>query len=195
MTEQRIFTVSALNEFLRTAFREIIGSIVLTGEVSGYSIARERMVFFDLKDAHARISCFCMAWEVPTLVDGQEIRIFGYPSLFQRSGKFHIRVVSVELIGQGVLQQAFEKLRAQLEREGLFSPERKRPLPEYPERIGLVTSPDAAAYTDVVQKLADRWPFARILFIPAAVQGVLAVPEIVAAITAMERQQPDVKSG
>ena len=99
-----------------------------------------------------------MKWDLHMpLEDGMEVKVVGTPKLFQQSGKFHLRVMEVELVGAGALQRAFTLLKEKLEKEGLFAPERKRPLPRFPAHIGLVTSQDAAACTDVLRVLNNRW--------------------------------------
>src|SRR5690606_9684571 len=126
-----------------------------------------------------RILCFMMVWELHAeLRDGMEIRVLGFPALFKGSGKFHLRVQAVELIGQGELQRQLEMLKEKLGSEGLFDMARKRPIPRFPAMIGLVTSKDAAAYTDVLRVKNNRWPGIPVLFRPSAVQGIGAAADL-----------------
>jgi exodeoxyribonuclease VII large subunit len=113
--------------------------------------------------------------------------------MFQKAGSFHFRVQSIEPIGAGALQQAFELLKKQLASEGLFATERKRPLPRFPSRIGLITSPDAAAYTDVLQILNNRWGGLTVHLTPVGVQSQDAVSQIVGALAYQNQVlKPDV---
>lgn len=157
--------------------------VTVQGEVTGYRTRRDNLIYFELKDSAARVLCFGLSHEIRTaLEDGMEIRVTGSPSLFKQSGGFHLRVVAVELVGEGALRKAFEALRVKLEAEGLFRPERKRPLPQFPEAVGVVTSPDAAAWTDVQQILRNRWPLIKIKLAAVAVQGAGSARQIVKAL-------------
>jgi len=123
-----------------------------------------------------------MKWDLRiALEDGMEIKALGMPSVFQGSGSLHFRVTEVELVGAGALAKQFEMLKRKLEAEGLFAPERKRPIPRFPETVGLVTSVGAAAYDDVLRVLRNRWGGIEILFYPVSVQGFGAVESIVEA--------------
>ncbi|MBI3963382.1 MAG: exodeoxyribonuclease VII large subunit [Candidatus Kerfeldbacteria bacterium] len=190
MTE-REYSVSALNEEIRALLATNVGPVIVRGEISGYRRARGNLVYFDLKDEQSRVLCFLLAWQqtVP-LSDGMEVRVLGTPSLFRGSSGFHIRVEEISLVGEGALAQALRQLRETLDREGLFAPERKRPLPRFPRRIGLITSPDAAAYTDVLKVLRQRWTGFTVRFAPVHVQGMGAVRQIVRALKQIA--QPDV---
>lgn len=171
--------------------------IAVQGEVVDYKVAKDRLVFFELKDRESRVSCFMMKWDLHMpLEDGMEVKVVGTPKLFQQSGKFHLRVMEVELVGAGALQRAFAILKEKLEKEGLFAIERKRALPRFPAHIGLVTSQDAAACTDVLRVLNNRWRGLQVTVAHVGVQGVSAVPEIVGGIrwlNALEKEKrPDV---
>lgn len=178
-----VLTVSQFIESIRGLLRETLPMVTVQGEVTGYRTRRDNLVYFELKDEHARVLCFGLSHEVRTaLEDGMEIRVTGSPSLFKGSGGFHLRVVEIELVGEGALRKAFEALRKKLEAEGLFRPERKRALPDFPQTVGLVTSPDAAAYTDVLRILRNRWPPIRLKLAAVAVQGAGAARQIVKAL-------------
>jgi exodeoxyribonuclease VII large subunit len=126
------------------------------------------------------------------LADGLAVRVTATPSVFVKNGGLHLRVSKVELVGQGALQQAFEMTKKKLEAEGLFSPERKRAIPHFPERIGLITSKDAAAKTDVLRVLKNRWPLATVVFFPVGVQGAGAIASIVKALNQCGKYNVDV---
>ncbi len=191
MSEQPIFSVSEFVQTLKVHLGRL-GQVVVEGEVSGYRVSKEKLVYFELKDESSRILCFMMVWDLDVdLQDGLSVRVTSVPSLFTGSGGLHLRVSQVELVGQGALQQALEKTKKKLEAEGLFAPERKRALLEFPERIGLMTSPDAAARTDVLRVLKNRWPFARVVFFPVGVQGTGAIAQIVGALERCGKYQLD----
>ncbi len=179
----KILTVSEFVESIRGLLRETYTVVTVQGEVTNYRTRRDELVYFELKDESSRVLCFGLRHEVrTTLRDGMEVRVTGAPSLFKGSGGFHLRVVEIELVGEGALRQAFEALRRRLEGEGLFRLERKRPLPVFPETIGLVTSPDGEAFRDVRRIVADRWPLVRLQLAPVAVQGSGAARQIVRAL-------------
>lgn len=180
---QKVFTVSQFVAAVSAYLEQGLGVVAVQGEVVDYKVAKDRLIFFELKDKESRVSCFMMKWDLRMpLEDGMEVKVVGAPKLFQASGKFHLRVVEVELVGAGALQRAFALLKEKLEKEGLFALERKRALPRFPEHIGLVTSQDAAACTDVLRVLQNRWSGLTITIAHVGVQGAGAVPEIVGAI-------------
>lgn len=180
--EPQVYTVSQVNSLIKTTLETSVGLIAVQGEVSGFRNTKERLVYFELKDKESRVLCFMMIWDLKQqLQDGMEIKVYGVPSVFVKSGGLHFRVHEIELVGEGALKRAYELLRKKLEAEGLFAIERKRMLVPFPERIGLITSPDAAAYADVLKVLANRWGGLEIVFIPAGVQGYGAAQSIVKA--------------
>ncbi|MEK7570537.1 MAG: exodeoxyribonuclease VII large subunit [Patescibacteria group bacterium] len=183
MSDQPIFSVSEFVQTLKVHLGRL-GEVVVEGEVADFrGFSRETLVFFEIKDEGSRLRCFMLAHELDCdLADGLAVRVTGTPSVFVKNGGLHLRVNKIELVGQGALQQALEKTKKKLEAEGLFATERKRTLPAYPERIGLITSADAAARTDVLRVLKNRWPFATIVFFPVGVQGSGAIASIVGAL-------------
>ncbi|HAZ17059.1 MAG: exodeoxyribonuclease VII large subunit [Candidatus Jacksonbacteria bacterium RIFCSPLOWO2_02_FULL_43_9] len=190
----RIYSVSECVREI-SLYLEQLGSVVVKGEVTGFRRARNgQLVYFELKDEGSRLLCFCLGYELPMdLEDGQEIHVVGVPQLFKTTGGFHIRVQEVQLIGEGALQQAYRRLFERLEREGLFAQERKRSLPRFPQRIGLITSEDAAAYSDFMRILNNRWSGVVVRFYPSGVQGPGAIRQIVNAIEYMNtHEQVDV---
>lgn len=166
-----------------------IGVVTVQGEVTGFRNPKGQLVYFELKDESSRVLCFALVWELTVpLEDGMEVQVTGYPSIFQKSGGLNFRVMRIQPVGAGALQRALVLLKAKLEQEGLFRPERKRTLPRFPETVGLITSPDAAAYSDVLRVLQNRWSGRRILFWPVAVQGATASREIVEGFDAFNRR-------
>ena len=180
------YTVSEFNAIVSNYLSDGLGTVTVRGEVVDFKIAQDRLVFFDLKDSSARVNCFMMKWELhQQLEEGMEIEVTGRAALFKQSGRFHIRAIDIQLVGSGAIARAFKLLKEKLEKEGLFALERKRPLPVMVETIGIVTSPQAAAYTDILRVLKNRWPVAKVVLAPSLVQGVGAVKEIVSAIESL----------
>jgi exodeoxyribonuclease VII large subunit len=143
-------------------------------------------MYFTLKDAAAQLSCVLFRGEAVAcrelLQDGQKVLLQGDVTVYEARGQYQLIVRAVELQGVGALQIAFEKLKQKLAAEGLFAPERKRSLPKYPQRIGLVTSPTGAAIRDVLHVVQRRNPGLEIILAPCRVQGEGAAEEIAAAI-------------
>ncbi|MDO8424915.1 MAG: exodeoxyribonuclease VII large subunit [bacterium] len=180
----RVLTVS---EFLG-GINEVLASVpaLVEGEVSGYSMSQGKWAFFSLKDERGMVACFMPAWKVRHEVeDGMLVRVAGVPRVYEKSGKFSITVEALEPVGEGSLKRAFELLCEKLRAEGLFDAGRKRTLPRFPERIGLVASGDSAAYSDFLRILQNRWGGARVVHCDVAVQGTSAVDAICAALHEM----------
>lgn len=180
--ENEILTVSEFNALLNQTLSFAYPVVVIEGEVANFKINQNKWIFFDLKDADATIACFMTKYQLNTVLeDGMLIRVVAAPNL-TKWGKFSLTVKSVELSGEGAVKRAFELLRAQFEKEGLFDPARKRALPIYPQRIGLITSAQAAAYNDFVTVVSQRWAGLEIDQAQVQVQGVEAPAQIVRAI-------------
>jgi exodeoxyribonuclease VII large subunit len=163
-----------------------VGSVWVTGEVTNLRSQSSGHMYFTLKDAGAQLSCVLFRGEAvmnrSVLQDGQKVLLQGDVTIYEARGQYQLIVRAVELQGVGALQIAFEKLKQKLAAEGLFAPERKRPLPKYPHRIGLVTSPTGAAIRDVLHVVQRRHPGLEIILTPCRVQGEGAAKEIAAAI-------------
>jgi exodeoxyribonuclease VII large subunit len=173
--------LTLVNEALRTVPSE---EVHVEGEVSDFRVAQQKWVSFDLKDEEeqAVLKCFMTVWQLPTpLEDGMKVRVQGYPKVYERFGTFKMNVTKVELVGEGALRRAYELLKKKLETEGLFDISRKRALPRFPERVGLITSRDAAAYGDFLRILNNRFGGVEVEFAHVHVQGREAVPEILGA--------------
>lgn len=185
MNEQNTaLTVSDFLKTLNNAFEEALfpyGAVV-EGEVVEYRVSQGKWIWFSLKDEKGLLSCFATVWQLKQpLEDGMMIRAHGMPKIHQKSGRFSLTVDSVEMVGEGALQRAFQLLKKKLQQEGVFAPERKRPLPEFPQRIGLIASTESAAYSDFLRILGDRWGGMDILSAHVQVQGKDAVEDIVGA--------------
>lgn len=158
----------------------------LEGEVSNFVRATSGHCYFTLKDARSALSC--VMWKADALRlgrlprDGQQVLVHGFVSLYESQGKLQFYADNVQLAGLGQLYQQLEALKGRLAAEGLFDVERKRPLPAMPQRLGIVTSPRAAALRDILRTLAARFPAVDVLLAPTAVQGAEAPAQIVAAI-------------
>jgi len=183
---RKVLSVSELTAQVRSLLEKQIGSIWVTGEVTNLRAQSSGHIYFTLKDAAAQLSCVLFSREkVPhraLLADGQKVLLQGNVTVYEARGQYQLIVRAVELQGVGALQIAFEKLKQKLSAEGLFAPERKRPLPKYPQRIGLVTSPTGAAIRDVLHVARRRNPGLQFILAPCRVQGDGAAAEIAAAI-------------
>ncbi|HTX22312.1 MAG TPA: exodeoxyribonuclease VII large subunit [Candidatus Aquilonibacter sp.] len=183
---RKVFSVGELTGQIRALLEKQVGSVWVGGEVSNFRAQASGHIYFTLKDAGAQIACVLFLGEsIPhreLLADGQKILLQGDVTVYEARGQYQIIVRAVELQGVGARQIAFEKLKQKLAAEGLFAPERKRPLPEYPQRIGLVTSPTGAAIRDVLHVVQRRNPDLKIILAPCRVQGEGAAAEIAAAI-------------
>src|SRR5256714_14200609 len=182
----KVLTVSELTRSIRGTLETKFGAVWVQGEVSNYKLHPNGHQYFTLKDARAQIACVIwrdvMAPLRQPLADGAHVQVFGTVSVFEARGQYQISVQIVQPRGLGVLQAKFEALKRKLEAEGLFDPARKRPLPKFPKRIGIVTSPSGAAIRDILNVLSRRAPWLSILISPVRVQGTGAAQEIAVAI-------------
>ena len=187
-TEQtrKVLSVSELTAQVKRLLEKQVGQIWVTGEVTNLRAQSSGHMYFTLKDAAAQLSCVLFRGAAiarrELLQDGQKVLLQGDVTVYEARGQYQLIVRAVELQGVGALQIAFEKLKQKLAAEGLFAPERKRPLPKYPQRIGLVTSPTGAAIRDVLHVIQRRNPGLGIILAPCRVQGEGAAEEIAAAI-------------
>jgi exodeoxyribonuclease VII large subunit len=194
-----IVGVSALTRFLRDLFDSTyqLQSVWLEGEVSNFRRSPVGHCYFTLKDQEAQLKCAWFAGSIPLGAkvprDGDQVVAHGRVSIYEQRGEYQLYVNVVHPAGAGLLNLRFEELRARLDREGLFDPARKRPLPRFPSRIGLVTSPIGAAFHDVLNVVSRRFPGVEIVLAPTLVQGDGAAEQIAFAIEALnEIARPDV---
>ena len=189
-------SVSELNRLAKNLLEDNLAGLWIAGEVSNLTRAASGHYYFSLKDSLAQVRCAMFkgtAQRFPTLKEGDHIEVCGRIGIYEARGEFQITVSEVRLKGLGRLYEAYERLKAVLQAEGLFAAERKRPLPERPERIGVVTSLAAAALRDVVSTLKRRAPEIPVIVYPAAVQGADSAAQIARAVqTASERAECDV---
>src|SRR5438477_615085 len=182
----KVFTVSELTRNIRGTLETKFGAVWVQGEISNYKLHPSGHQYFTLKDQRAQISC--VIWRdtmLPLrqpLADGAQVQVFGTVTVFEGRGQYQLNVQIIQPRGVGVLQAKFEALKRKLEAEGLFAAERKRSLPRFPRRIGIVTSPSGAAIRDILNVLNRRAPWLQILINPVRVQGTGAAQEIAFAI-------------
>jgi exodeoxyribonuclease VII large subunit len=195
--QRTIYSVSDLNREARQLIESGIGNVWVQGELSNLSKPSSGHWYFSLKDGEAQVRC-CMYRQRNILArftprEGQLLLARGRASLYEPRGEFQLQIEHLEDAGLGALQRAFDDLKRKLEAEGLFAAQRKRPLPSAPRLIGVITSPSGAAIRDVLNILGRRYPSARVLVHPVAVQGDAAPRSIVRALDlASERAECDV---
>ncbi len=182
--------VALTNQTLEFAYP----SVVIEGEVLNFKISRGRWVYFDIADEFAKLRCFGTVYMLPAPIeDGMKLRVSATPRLHPQFG-FSLNVQALELSGEGTIKKASDLLQQKLEKEGLFSPERKRTIPYPPEKIGLITSEESAGYKDFIKVLGARYGGLVIMLANVQVQGEAAVGQIVNAIEWFNKQadMPDV---
>lgn len=179
-------TVSQLTDKIKNLLEQNFVDILVEGETSNVNQSRNGHYYFTLKDSNASLPC--VIWRSTAqrldinLTDGQQIVVGGDLQVYAPHGRYQMIVSLVQQAGIGKLQQAFEKLKAKLKAEGLFDDHHKKPLPKFPENIGVITSATGAAFQDIRSTLEKRWPLANVKLYHASVQGVNAAPEIVKGI-------------
>ena len=183
---RKVLSVTELTWQIRRLLEQQVGRIWVTGEITNFRAQSSGHLYFTLKDAGAQLGCVLFRGELQVdrslLQDGRKVVLQGEVTVYESRGQYQLRVMAVELQGIGALQVAFEKLKQKLSAEGLFASERKRPLPKFPQRIGLVTSPTGAAIRDVLHVVQRRNPALQIVVAPCRVQGEGAGAEIAAGI-------------
>lgn len=181
-------TVSELNRQARALLEKGIARLWVEGEISNLATPASGHVYFSLKDDSAQIRCayFRQRQRGPTinLKDGDQVLAFGRVSIYEARGDYQLIVEQVEPAGEGELRRRFEALKKKLASEGLFDEELKRPIPELPRRIGVVTSPSGAAIRDILTVLRRRFAAIPVIVYPTAVQGEAAAKQIVSALNA-----------
>jgi exodeoxyribonuclease VII large subunit len=194
--ERRILTVSELNAAVRAVLDQEFRDVWVSGEISGIKLATSGHYYFTLKERDAQVKCVAFRsahryWKFKPQ-DGLAVLARGRIDVYEARGEYQLLVEMLEPQGLGALQLAFEQLKRKLAAEGLFDAGRKRPLPRFPRRIGIVTSPRGAAIADMVQILSRRFPGLHIRIFPALVQGEGSVEEVCRGIEYFSRTQwPD----
>src|SRR5438045_5575582 len=182
----KVLTVAELTRAIRGTLETRFGAVWVQGEISNYKQHPSGHQYFTLKDSRAQIACVIfrnapLSIRQP-LADGAQVQVYGNVSVFEARGQYQLSVEIVQPRGLGLLQAKFEALKRKLEAEGLFDPARKKPLPRFPKRIGIVTSPSGAAIRDILNILRRRGRGIEILINPVRVQGIGAATEIASAI-------------
>lgn len=184
-----ILTVGELTSEIRFQLAQNFSHILVMGEISGLTKASSGHAYFTLKDAQAQISA--VAWRTNVqrlmrqglqLTNGLQVICSGEIEVYPPRGNYQLIVKDVDLVGQGKMELAFRQLKEKLERDGYFDKSIKQPLPKYPRRIALITSPSGAAVRDFLQVLNRRWPNLEVILVPVRVQGKEASQEIVRAL-------------
>ena len=170
--------IAYINQTLEYAYP----TIVIEGEIASFKVNQNKYVFFDIKDQSGTLGCFMSVFQLRTqLEDGMKVQVVAQPKLTPW-GKFSLTVREVRPVGEGSLKRAFELLRAKLEKEGLFNPERKRRLPTLPTRIGVISSTGAAGYGDFVKIISERWGGVELVVAHTQVQGADAPRQMIRAL-------------
>src|SRR5690348_9604101 len=183
---RHVLTPSSLNRLVRDLLGDALPQVWIEGELSNVAKPASGHLYFTLKDSGAQVRCAMFKLKASALrfrpADGMQVLLRAKVGLYEPRGEFQLVAEYMEPAGEGALQREFEQLKARLAAEGLFEPLRKRTLPVYPRRIGVITSPTGAAVRDVLSVLARRWPLADVEVLPVPVQGREAPPAIVAML-------------
>lgn len=187
-TQLPVYSVSQVNGYLKELVDgdPLLRGLLVRGEVSNYKCYPSGHHYFSLKDEQGSIRCVMFRGDAARLrfkpVNGLSVIAYGRVSVYPRDGQYQLYCTQLMEDGRGALDRAFEELKRKLEAQGLFDPAKKQPLPAYPRRIALVTSPAGAAVRDMIRILRQRWPLTEVLVVPVRVQGEGAAEEIAAAI-------------
>ncbi|WP_050602643.1 exodeoxyribonuclease VII large subunit [Ruegeria sp. 6PALISEP08] len=187
------YTVSEISGEVKRTLEGSFGRIRVRGEVGRVFKARSGHLYYDIKDDRNVLSCTTWKGQISGLSvvpeEGLEVIVTGRLTAFGAQSKYNLNVDEVSVAGQGALMALLEKRKKQLEAEGLFAPERKKPLPYLPQIIGVVTSPSGAVIRDILHRLRDRFP-RKVLIWPVAVQGANCAPEVARAIDGFNQLRP-----
>ena len=186
MTDRAVLTVSQLSQQLAAVMEERFPAVWIEGEISNFKVYGSGHAYFTLKDEGAQLRCVLFRNRARRIRfeprDGQHVMGFGAVEVYAQRGEYQLVVELLEPKGVGALQLAFEQLKERLQAEGLFSPGRKRPLPRFPRKIGIVTSPSGAALRDMLRVIGRRFGEIHIVVAPARVQGDGAAAEVAQGI-------------
>ena len=188
-------SVTQLTQYIKLLLDrdEILSQVCVRGELSNYKAHSSGHQYFTLKDEGAVISCVMFRSDAMKMrfrpESGMKVILYGRVSLFPKSGQYQIYVTAMQPDGVGALAVAYEQLKRRLHEEGLFDPAHKQPLPHYPHRVALITSPTGAAVRDMTRILGRRWPMAEVLVCPVRVQGEGAAEEIAQMLDYVDKHQ------
>ena len=186
---RKVLSVTELTGQVKRLLEQQVGQVWVSGEITNLKFQSSGHAYFTLKDAGSQVACVLFRGEREVdrtlLQDGRKVTVQGEVTVYEPRGQYQLIVTKVELQGVGALQAAFEKLKQRLNAEGLFAQERKRPLPRFPHRVGVVASPTGAAIRDVLHVVERRNPALSLILAPCRVQGDGAAREIAAAIRSL----------
>ncbi len=187
----KIYSITELTGELKQILEGAFPKIWVEGEISNYLKHSSGHRYFTMKDQNAQLRCVMWRWMGSHLIfepqDGLKVRASGQVTVYEKSGQYQLIVTSIQPVGIGELELAFQQLKNKLEEEGLFDPEHKIPIPEFPNRIGVVTSPTGAAIRDILTITARRAPWVEIILWPVLVQGEGAASQIAHAIAGFNK--------
>ena len=189
------FSVSELNEYIKSVFENnrTLASVTVKGEISNFTSHRSGHLYFSLKDGEGQIKAVMFRSRVQTLKfmpeSGMRVIVHGSVGVFARDGVYQLYVNSMQPDGIGALYLAYEQLKEKLYRNGIFDKSHKLPLPRYPERIGVITSPTGAAVRDIINVLGRRFPLADLYLYPSLVQGDGAEENLISAVDYFDRSR------
>ena len=184
----QVLTITQINEYIRAQMDRdpMLGNVAVKGEISNYKMYPSGHHYFTLKDEGGALKCVMFKGNALRLrfrpENGMQVIAMGKISVFPRDGAYQLYCTALALDGVGDLHAAFEQLKKKLAAQGLFDPAHKKPIPKYPQTIGIITSSAGAAIHDMLRILRKRYPLTKVLLLPVRVQGVEAPPEIAAAI-------------
>ncbi len=186
MATRQVYTVSRLTREIKELLEMSFPRLWVEGEISNFKRHSSGHLYFTLKDDKAQISCAMWRFRANGLIfqpqDGMQVLVEGEVQVYEKGGYYQLVVHQMQPAGIGALQMAFEQLKKKLHAEGLFDEKYKKPIPEFPERIGVVTSPTGAAIRDIISVITRRFPGVQIILYPVRVQGEGAAEEIARAI-------------
>lgn len=195
---RNVYTVAQVNSYIKNMFTQdfLLQSLFVKGEVSNCKYHTSGHIYFTLKDEKGTISCVMFAGNRKGLnfrmQEGQQVIVAGTVDVYERDGKYQLYAREILLDGAGYLYEKFEQLKRELEEQGLFSAEYKRPIPKFIRTLGVVTAPTGAAVRDIINIASRRNPYVQIVLYPALVQGEQAAASIVNGIRALEQLGVDV---
>lgn len=191
-TETKIYTVSEVTTLIKSVLEMNIPPVWVEGEISSWTKAASGHAYFSLKDPNAQLPCVIWKQNAASLLfkpeEGMNVRVSGGISVYEKSGKYQLIASQVQPAGVGDLFAEFEKLKTRLSAEGLFDEEKKTTLPQYPFSVGVVTSPDGAVISDIINVLNRRAPYVTVILEPTRVQGEGSAEEIAAALNKMDSE-------
>lgn len=194
---ERAYSVTEINQYIKNMFLRdrILSRIYIKGEVSNCKYHTSGHIYFTLKDPQGQLACVMFAGQRRglkfQLEEGQSVIVLGSITVYERDGKYQLYANEILLDGLGILYERFDKLKKDLEAEGLFDPAHKKPIPSYPKKVGIVTASTGAAIQDIINISRRRNPYVQLILYPALVQGVGSAQSVVRGIKALDTMGVD----